>query len=75
MPKDVARGLRYAKTAAAAGDRNGQVLLARCHYFGLGTPKDLVESARWFRKAAEQGCEECAENLKQPDLAQAAQLL
>ena len=71
LPQDLVQGLRLAQSSAAAGDVNGQVLLARCHYFGLGTPKNLAEAARWFRKAAEQGCQECADNLKQPDLAQA----
>ena len=72
MPQDLALGIRYALASAPAGDINGQVLLARSFYFGRGVPKDLVESARWFRKAAQQVCRPGAEDLQQPDLAEAA---
>ncbi len=42
--------------AAESGDAEAQYCYGMCHLRGLGTPKNLVEGARWCRKAAEGGC-------------------
>jgi len=65
----------YATQAARGGDVMGEVLLAKFYYFGQGTEKNLVESARWFRAAADQGNQEASDALNEPDLAEAAKQL
>ena len=65
----------YAQQAAKGGDVQAQVLLAKLYYFGQGTPKDLVQAARWFRAAAAQGNAEAADALKEADVAEAARSL
>lgn len=40
---------------ARAGDPIGQTAIASMYRFGEGRPVDLRESARWYRRAAEQG--------------------
>lgn len=73
--RDDKAAFAYAQQAAAGGDVAGQVLLAKLYYFGQGTPKDLVQSARWFRAAAAQGDAESAAALLEPDIAEAAKSL
>ena len=70
--RDDAAAFAYARQAAQGGDRQGQVVLAKFYYFGQGTEKNLIESARWFRAAAAQGDAESIEALKEADLAAAA---
>ncbi|WP_169533920.1 tetratricopeptide repeat protein [Asticcacaulis benevestitus] len=73
--RDEAAAFAYADQAAKAGDRQGQVVLAKFYYFGQGTEKNLTEAARWFSAAAAQGDAESIDALKEPDLAQAASQL
>jgi len=40
---------------AANGDVKAQYSLGVLYYRGEGVPQDYAESARWYRKAAEQG--------------------
>ncbi len=73
--RDDAQAFAYAQQAARGGDLQGQVLLAKLYYFGQGTEKNLVESARWFTAAATKGDQESIDALKEDDLAAAAQQL
>lgn len=41
--------------AAEQGNADAQLALSHLYYHGRGVPKDLVEAAKWYRKAAEQG--------------------
>src|SRR5437660_1366663 len=43
------------KAQAESGDVVAQVNLGECYANGRGVTKDLVDAAKWFRKAAEQG--------------------
>lgn len=43
------------KRAAEAGSARGMMLLADCHEFGTGVPKDAKASAHWYGKSAERG--------------------
>ena len=49
--------------AADQGHAEAQCALARCFAYGLGIPKNYVESAKWYRKAAEQGHSEAQRKL------------
>jgi uncharacterized protein len=40
---------------AIAGDPRAQGMIALMREFGLGTPQDQAEAARWYRRSAEQG--------------------
>ena len=73
--RDDAAAFAYALQAARGGDLQGEVVLAKLYYFGQGTAKDLVESARWFKAAAAQGDQESINALKEDDLAEAAKQL
>lgn len=42
----------WAERAAKAGQRDGQLLFAQLHYYGLGGPTNDAEAARWFRVAS-----------------------
>ena len=43
------------KEKAEKGDADAQFTLGMTYYEGRSVPRDYVESARWFRKAADQG--------------------
>ena len=43
------------KKAAEKGNSHGQHGLATMYYNGIGTPKNVPEAIRWWRKAAEHG--------------------
>lgn len=73
--RDDAAAFAYAQQAAKGGDVQGEVVLAKFYYFGQGTAKDLVQSARWFKAAAAQGNQESIDALKEDDLAEAAKQL
>lgn len=42
--------------AAALGDAEAELNLARMYSTGHGVPRDDVEAAKWLRRAADQGC-------------------
>lgn len=44
------------RKAAEQGDVDAQYRLGDAYYYGQRVEKDLVESVKWYRKAAEQGC-------------------
>ena len=44
-----------AKKSATQGDPIGQKVLGFCFSEGIGTERDFVEGAKWYRKAAEHG--------------------
>ena len=44
-----------ARKSAEQGESIGQKVLGFCFSEGLGTERDFVEGAKWYRKAAEQG--------------------
>ena len=50
--------------AAKAGDAAAQYNLGVCYYNGDGVPKDLTQAAYWFRKSAEQGDADAADEQK-----------
>ena len=43
------------KKAATAGNPHAQNCFGHCYYHGTEVPKDLVEAAKWYRAAAQQG--------------------
>ena len=52
--RDAGETLRLLTAAAEAGHDQAQLLLARTHEFGFeGTPPDLVQALKWYRRAAE----------------------
>ena len=53
--EDYATALTELRPLAEQGHVEAQYLLGVMYAVGQGTPKDLVEGARWFRLAAEQG--------------------
>ncbi len=48
-------GVSELKTKAAQGYVKQQLELAANYFAGRGVPKDLTQSAYWYRKAADQG--------------------
>ena len=52
---DYATALREFRPLAKQGDPEAQVQLGGMYQDGRGVPRDYVEAARWFHKAAEQG--------------------
>jgi TPR repeat protein len=50
-----AAALPYARKAADAGSRNGQLLLGRAYHFGLGVPVDKAAAFRLYQKSADGG--------------------
>src|SRR5215472_11732749 len=51
------------RTMAMAGDAAAQLNLGWMHDQGEGVPKDAVQAASWYRKAAEQGLASAQLNL------------
>ena len=51
------------KAKAESGDAESQFQLGRCYDKGEGVPRDLVEAAKWYRKAAVQGLARAQDNL------------
>ena len=58
-------GLDFEKTKANAanGNASAQYNLGVMYEQGIGTPEDLSEAAKWYRRAAEQGDPEAQSNL------------
>lgn len=71
VAKDVPAGAAMIDAAANAGSTPGMTLLAKLYYEGIGKPKDLRQSAQWFKRAADAGDAEAAEAVREPDLAAA----
>ena len=55
--------LEEVKAKVEAGEAESQVELGRCYEKGQGVAKDLVEAAKWHRKAAEQNVAVAQNNL------------
>ena len=51
------------RKAAEQGDAQSQLILGSMFEEGLGVPKNLGESAVWYRKAAEQGSQAARKRL------------
>ena len=51
------------KAKAEIGDPKVQNFLAHCYEMGRGVAKDMVEGAKWYRKAADQGNTDAQSNL------------
>jgi hypothetical protein len=43
------------RARAERGEISAELTLAQAYFMGKGVPKDQIEAARWFRKAADQG--------------------
>ena len=71
VTKDLAAGAAMIERAAEAGSIPGMTLLAKLFYEGIGKPRDLAMSARWFKRAADAGDAEAAEAIREPELAAA----
>ncbi|RYD61250.1 MAG: sel1 repeat family protein [Sphingomonadales bacterium] len=71
VAKNVPAGAAMIERAANAGSVPGMTLLAKLYYEGIGKPRDLAMSARWFKRAAEGGDAEAAEAILEPELAAA----
>lgn len=55
-PIDIsAEDLQALHTQAAQGDAEAQFRLGMLYEFGRGVPRDFVQAAKWYRKAADQG--------------------
>jgi len=52
---DYATALQLLRPLAFQGNANAQDFLGTMYAAGLGVPKDYVEAAKWWRKAADQG--------------------
>jgi TPR repeat protein len=52
---DYAVALKIIRPLAEQDDLEAQYLLARMHEKGEGVTKDMVEAAKWYRRAAERG--------------------
>ena len=59
---DYATALRLWRPLANSGNANAESYLGRMYLNGWGLPKDYAQAAYWYRKAAEQGNREAAEN-------------
>jgi len=55
VSKDGAEAIKWLRSAAEAGDPNGQLNLGLIYLFGMTRSKDTDEAARWLRKSAERG--------------------
>ena len=49
---------------AEQGDTEAQYNLGLCYYKGEGVAKDVVEAAKWYREAADQGYAEAQKALQ-----------
>ncbi len=52
---DYATVVRELRPLAEQGDASAQFFLGSMYYVGTGVPQDYAETAKWYRKAAEQG--------------------
>ncbi len=52
---DYTKALRLLRPLAEKGDDLTQYTLGKMYEYGEGVPKDAVQAAFWYRKAAEQG--------------------
>jgi TPR repeat protein len=57
------RPIAEIKAKAESGEAESQFQLGRRYDKGEGVPRDLVEAAKWYRKAAEQGLAKAQDNL------------
>lgn len=57
--------LKYFENAAVRGNPDGQVWLASCYLYGLGTEEDREEARKWLEKAAAQHAEDAVQLLKE----------
>lgn len=57
--------LKYFENAAVRGNPDGQVWLASCYLYGLGTEEDREEARMWLEKAAAQHAEDAVRLLKE----------
>ena len=55
LPKDAALAFAYSKKAADRGDVFGQMNVAACHEFGIGTPTDYALAAKYYWTVARRG--------------------
>lgn len=58
-PEAQAEGLRWSHQAAAEGDTRAMMMIANCHFNGIGVPKDLSTCIEWARRAADAGNSHC----------------
>lgn len=49
---------------AEQGNMSAQIIMGWCYYYGDGVQKEKVESAKWYRMAAEEGHEDAIAALK-----------
>ena len=65
IDEDYAETLRWFQLAAAQGHPDALYMVARCHNFGDGVPKNKAAAIRWYRRAAAAGKTEAADALQQ----------
>ena len=50
--------------AAEQGNADAQCHLGECYYEGNGVPQSYSEAVKWYRRAADQGCQDAKDALK-----------
>jgi TPR repeat protein len=53
LPRDFSGSIRELRKSAAQGNAAAEFLLGHAYQLGLGVPKDMTETARWYARAAE----------------------
>ncbi len=69
---DYAQAIRIWEPLAAHGDARAQITLGKEYLEGYSVPQDRQVALKWFRLAAAQGDAKAQENLKRPEMLNAA---